>query len=195
MFKKFRIFILKNESKKQLCHTDIINLASLHRMGFMKVDEEWVRKGGLSEARPTNEATATTTSEAPRDVTPPPVSESLSGSSSTTTITRADMQEMLANLEIDINDYVYGGQLDVINKINATYEEVVTLTHKLQLDMDKNYKKLQHIQDKIGRLVSFTTTNTVSPPDLFEIQNLLNEVLQGQVNDRSCIEQLVASLG
>ena len=72
------------------------------------------------------------TFEAPRDVTPPPlVSESLLGSSSTTTITRADMEEMLANLGLDIKDYVYGGQLDVINKINATHEEVVILIHKL----------------------------------------------------------------
>ena len=165
-------------------------------MGFIKVDGEWVRKGGSSEARPTDEPTAATTFEAPRDVTPPPpVSESLPGSSSTTTITRADMEELLTNLGLDIKDYVYGGQLDVINKINATHEEVVTLIHKLQLDMDENYKKLQHIQDKIGRLVSFMTTNTVSPSNLFEIQNLLNEVLQGQVNDRSCIEQIATSLG
>ena len=105
------------------------------------------------------------------------------------------MEEMLANLGLDIKDYVYGGQLDVINKINATHEEVVILIHKLQLDMDENYKKLQHIQDKIGRLASFKTSNTISPSNLFEIQNLLNKVLQGQVNDRSRIKQLAASLG
>ena len=98
------------------------------------------------------------------------------------------MEEILINLGLDIKDYVYDGQLDVINKINATYEEVVTLIYKLQLDMDENYKKLQHIQDKIGRLVSFMTSNTVSPSNLFGIHNLINEVLQRQVNDRSCIE-------
>ena len=41
------------------------------------------------------------------------------------------MEEMLANLGLDIKDYMYGGELDVINKINATHEEVVTLIHKL----------------------------------------------------------------
>ena len=164
-------------------------------MGFMKMDGEWVRKGGSSEARPTDEPMAATTFEAPRDVTPPPlVSESLLSSSSTTTISRADMEEMLANLGLDIKEYVYGGQLDIINKINATHEEVVSMIHKLHLDMDENYKKLQHIQNKIGRLASSKTSNTVSLSDLFEIHNLLNEVLQGQVKDRSCIEQLAASL-
>ena len=147
-------------------------------MRFTKVDEEWVRKGGSSEKRHADEPSAATTSEAPRDVTPPPpMSESLPSSSSTTTISRADMEEMLVNLGLDIKDNVYGGQLNVINKINATHEEVVTLIHKLQLDMDENYKKLQHIQDKIGRLVSFMTSNTVSPSDMFGIQNLLNKVL------------------
>ena len=164
-------------------------------MGFTKVDGDWVRKGRLSEKRPADEPSTATTSEAPRDVThPPPVSESLPSSSSTTTISRADMEEMLANLGLDIKEYVYGGQLDIINKINATHEEVVSMIHKLQLDMDENYKKLQHIKDEIGRLASFKTSNPVSPSDLFEIHNLLNEVLKGQVQDRLCIDQHAASL-
>ena len=46
ILKEFGIPISDQEPKRLLHHTDHYNLKILHRMGFKKENDKWVRKGG-----------------------------------------------------------------------------------------------------------------------------------------------------
>ena len=44
IFKEFKVPISDEESKRLLCHTDHYNLQTLHRMGYKKENDKWVKK-------------------------------------------------------------------------------------------------------------------------------------------------------
>ena len=53
IFRDLRVPISEEEPKRQLRHTDIYNIHSLHRMGYIKRNGIWKKKSG--EGRPIEE--------------------------------------------------------------------------------------------------------------------------------------------
>ena len=63
------------------------------------------------------------------------------------------------------------------------------------MKLDEQYVKLQHIQDEVNFIASNQTSNIITNrSDMLSIKHTMNEVLEGQVSDRACIEQLAVSL-
>ena len=53
IFRDLKVSILEEEPKRQLSHTYMYNIHSLHCMGYIKRNEIWEKKSG--EGRPTEE--------------------------------------------------------------------------------------------------------------------------------------------
>ena len=51
ILKEFGIPISDQEPKWLLCHTDHYNLQTLHRMGYKKENDKWVKKGEIRQTK------------------------------------------------------------------------------------------------------------------------------------------------
>ena len=71
LFRELRVPIDKNEPKKVLCHTDIYNVQTLHRMGFYKIRSEWIRRDDEQKGPEEGEPSRTISEDTPPSPTRP----------------------------------------------------------------------------------------------------------------------------
>ena len=72
LFKQFRVPIHEDKPKKALRHTNVYNLATLRRISFHKVNNEWTRKSEQIEEVQNVEEPRNVTEETPRVSSPVP---------------------------------------------------------------------------------------------------------------------------
>ena len=95
----------------------------------------------------------------------------------------------------DHREYIYESQREMIREMQAFKEEVLKVTNSLQLNQDKQYVKLQKIQDDVNVIASTQASNIINNRiDLFTLKRSIDDIIQGQVCDRNRIETIAASL-
>ena len=111
LFKEFRVPNHEDDPKRALRHTDVYNLATLKRMGFHKVNNEWTRKFKQIEKVQHVEKPRNVTKEAPRVSSPvsPQAQQSdlPSTSSSSPTITEEKLMSIVNSMIEDLKEYMY----------------------------------------------------------------------------------------
>ena len=95
----------------------------------------------------------------------------------------------------ELKEYIYESQREIIKEIQSFKEEASNLTKALQLNIDEQYVKLQHIQDNVNIITSTQNSNTIiSRSDLLILKHSISDILQGQACDKARIKELIVSL-
>ena len=112
------------------------NCATLKRMGFQKINNEWIRKTeSVEEASHVAEPTIT-----PREPSPVPpliVPSETPGSSSSVAITKEELLSVMKSVTEDLKEYTYECQRESFKDMQAFKEEILSLTKSLQLNIDE----------------------------------------------------------
>ena len=110
-------------------------------------------------------------------------------------ITEEQLLRIVNLMSEELKEYMYESQREIIEEVQYFKEEATNFTKELQLNIDKQYVKLQHIQDDVNLIASTQNSNTIiSRLDLLVFKCLMSDILQGQARDRARIEELAVSL-
>ena len=122
LFKKFRVPIHEEEPKRALRHTNMYNCATLRRMRFQKINNEWIRKNEPFEEAP-HVAEPTTTPRESSPIPSPIQTSEIPASSSYASVTKEELLTIVNSMFEDLKEYVYESQRESIKEMQAFKEE------------------------------------------------------------------------